>query len=170
MSSCQHLTAHDERGHDTIYGWVYPDDRHVIVNDTVSTLLQFRHRDYGFTRCTLNFTTPKSFKHFDPESIFGFGRQKVDIWLLEPTGEWSPNGDVWAHAPRRAALLTRLDVGDNAVESASKEFECAQGGWTGVELACSESTRAQCVVDFWQKEGSLLGGKDYDRICSLSEC
>lgn len=156
----------------------YPDDRHVVVSPNVrlsplhnvptdrrcpqtSTIIQFRHLDYGMERCVLNASLPGSSAQFDP-AIALADPAAVDVWLLEgPSTELTPaNGTAWTRAPRRTSTkLAELAFSRAGAESSSGEFACLSGGFTTVELACApRASGVPCLVDFWQDPERAPGG------------
>jgi hypothetical protein len=171
----------DDRQHDTVYGVIYPDDRHVVVSERVrkfilltrprcanalfflpqiSTILQFRNLDYGMETCTLNITQPLRSSVFDPAARFA-ETSSIDVWHLEVAGELSPHRpEIWSHAPVRTQVLTTVDWTAGATLS-SPEFLCKSGGWSSFELACSPSNSQECLVDFWQDQRASPPGGEY---------
>ncbi|RDX57165.1 hypothetical protein OH76DRAFT_1335028 [Lentinus brumalis] len=148
----------EERGRPTEFGTVYPDDRHILVTDKVSTVVQFRHLDYAMERCVVNITIPQQDGHFDP-AVKLADPSMVDVWVLDAPTELSRyiSGSM-ERAPARRELLATLTV-SRSEASHSSEFHCTSGKFTTVELACSP-THPGCSVDFWQDQRAKpIGGK-----------
>ncbi|KAI0309237.1 hypothetical protein OF83DRAFT_1023730, partial [Amylostereum chailletii] len=136
----------DTRAHNTPHGYVFPDDRHIVVSTEASTVVQFRHLDHGMERCTFQLSFPLTTEGFGPIAT---QPGDVDIWVLDAPEEISPHApESWKHAPRRVELLATLPLSSDAPRL-SDEFACPSGGWTTLELACAVST-PRCMVDFWQ--------------------
>ncbi|KAI0787539.1 hypothetical protein C8Q74DRAFT_1315427 [Fomes fomentarius] len=147
----------EERGRPTSFGTVYPDDRRILVNDKVSTVVQFRNIDYAMERCVLNIVLPERNGTFDPNVKLA-DPSIVDVWLLDGPTEFSRyiRGSM-DYAPKRRELLTTLTFSRSG-PSRSSEFHCTSGEFTTLELTCSP-TNAGCGVDFWQDQRAKpLGG------------
>ncbi|GJE88767.1 hypothetical protein PsYK624_048520 [Phanerochaete sordida] len=138
----------DDRAHMTPAGSVYPDDRHIVANQTVSTLVQFRFKDYGMQRCFLNASVPLLIEKFDP-AITLAEPSVLDVWELDtdmPIARYVRGSRDFA--PRRRRLFTTLLVRANG-QDVSGEFVCKSNELLTLELACSPSVPS-CHVDFWQ--------------------
>ncbi|KAK7438886.1 hypothetical protein VKT23_017812 [Stygiomarasmius scandens] len=103
----------DDRSYSSREGYIYTDDRHVLVTPKISTVIQFRNQDYGMENCTLEPTIPDatnspadldSSVHIDHTSV-------VEIWMLDNTREISRYDPVsWtAGLAREKASLPMSD-------------------------------------------------------------
>ncbi|KAH0584430.1 hypothetical protein H2248_009971 [Termitomyces sp. 'cryptogamus'] len=144
--------AEDDRGHPTSIGAVYPDDRHVLVTSQTSTILHFRHQDFAFESCMLNFEPLARTDSFDPQVKLGSSNH-VDIWVLDSSTEISRHiGNSWKFAPRRRHKLVTMEISQQD-SIASGHFHCPTNQFTTLELACSPSPSiSSCDVDFWQDQ------------------
>ncbi|KAI0759040.1 hypothetical protein C8Q74DRAFT_1359986 [Fomes fomentarius] len=147
----------EDRGRPTSFGTVYPDDRRILVNDKVSTVVQFRNIDYAMERCVLHTVIPERNGTFDPDVTLA-DPSMVDVWLLDGPTEFSRyiRGSM-EYAPKRRELLTTLTF-SRSEPSRSSEFHCTSGEFTTLELTCSPAN-AGCSVEFWQDQRAKpLGG------------
>ncbi|KAF8960216.1 hypothetical protein BDZ97DRAFT_1666087 [Flammula alnicola] len=145
----------DDRSWRSKLGTVYPDDRHIVISEKVSTIIQFRHIDYAMERCVLNVTIPQRTKKFDPFLDIVYP-STFDIWILDIVAEISRYTDtVWKFAPRRRKLFTTLTFSENDGGGlSSEEFHCPSNEFTTLEFACSPALPS-CRVDFWQDRRTL---------------
>ncbi|KAI0649023.1 hypothetical protein C8Q79DRAFT_487874 [Trametes meyenii] len=149
----------DERGKDTIFGAVYPDDRHVLVSKQVSTVVQFRNLDYAMERCILNISLPVGNPDFNPDISVSESSQ-VDVWILDNAAELAQDiRGTLGGAPSRRTLLATLPFPTSGGWRRSPEFHCPSGAFTTLELSCSIAYNTDCQVDFWQdRRAKPVGG------------
>lgn len=141
----------DHRSWQSEIGKVYPYDRHILVTSKISTILHFRHLDFGMESCTLNFTVPKyrANSKFDP-AINIQSPSRIDVWVLDSTGEISRYiKNTWRYAPRRRSKLTSLVFFDANASQTVVKYRCPFNQFTTLELACATDDPT-CQVDFWQ--------------------
>ncbi|OSC96433.1 hypothetical protein PYCCODRAFT_1379207 [Trametes coccinea BRFM310] len=150
-SCCVH---EDERQKATHFGVVYPDDRHILMTESTSTLVQFRNLDYAMEHCVLNLSLPVKSDRFDP-ALSVVDSSLVDIWMLEDSEEltFDIHGLV-DKAPQRQELLAMLRYSTTRSVQ-TQEFHCPSGAFTTLELACSPDA-STCHVDFWQDRRAKL--------------
>ncbi|TFK55498.1 hypothetical protein OE88DRAFT_1651847 [Heliocybe sulcata] len=144
------LIAEDVKGWRTPLGSVYPDNRRIVASKEVSTILQYRYRDYAMERCTLIANIPGDTKNVD-SSVDSASSTQVDVWLLETSGALRPylrSGQT--RAPRRRRLLTTMMLSAGGNDSYG-EFDCPSGDLLNLELSCPRVGR-NCIVDFWQDQ------------------
>ncbi|TBU45696.1 hypothetical protein BD309DRAFT_955564 [Dichomitus squalens] len=126
-------------GHEDASGTIricYWDDRHVVVSDKVSTVVQFRNLDDAMERGALYIELPQQSKSFNSE-VNITDPSVVDVWLLNATIELSHDvGGSMDYASARRELLTTLTV-SHAASSHSDEFHSVSGAFTTLELVCS---------------------------------
>ncbi|KAJ3571227.1 hypothetical protein NP233_g3892 [Leucocoprinus birnbaumii] len=140
----------DSRMPRTNVGTIHTDDRHIYVTPEVSTIIQFRHMDYGMEKCSLYAILPD---YVEEKEFIG---SSVDVWLLDSSTEFSRQTlPEWPVAPQRRRLLTSFTFSSS--DGPVIEFDCPSYGLTTLELACSSSM--PCQVDFWQDKRRVpLGG------------
>ncbi|KAJ7454052.1 hypothetical protein B0H11DRAFT_2070146 [Mycena galericulata] len=146
----------DERGYQSIEGDIFPDDRHFVVSSTISTLVHFRHVDYGMERCTLHIIVPDRTMKHDPGTFIG-SSSILDVWVLDSASEISRNiPGSWDYAPPRRNMLTTISFLEN-MPFTSRQFLCRSGEFSTFEFTCS-SESPECHVEFWQVKGFPLNG------------
>ncbi|KAL1949596.1 hypothetical protein VTO73DRAFT_8477 [Trametes versicolor] len=147
-----------ERGRATAFGTVYPDDRRVLITDSVSAVVQFRNLDYAMENCVLNISLPVETARFHPD-INLTPTTVIDVWTLEDSAEFAQDirGGAAARAPARRTLLATLPFPSSGSQQ-SGIFRCPSGAFTTLELACAPRA-ARCFVDFWQdRRAKPVGG------------
>ncbi|KZS95794.1 hypothetical protein SISNIDRAFT_408269, partial [Sistotremastrum niveocremeum HHB9708] len=145
------------RGHMTTFGWVGPDDRHFVLTNDISTVGQFRTRDYGVQQCTLHFYFPAEAKRpaHDwadiPEVVTWEIRHHVDvkIWFLE-AGEHLLNERTltYNNIPARSHHLGTVTLSGNSTIMSGR-FHCKTDTLYTFEFECATEN---CFVDSWQDE------------------
>lgn len=130
----------DHKSQRTAIGTVYPDLRHIHITKEISTIVQFRHIDYGMERCTLNHSVPP---HSDSKPSV------VEVWELDIAVEISRYiGDTWKTAAPRRTLITTMVFPPNGD---TYSFHCPSNEFSTFELACPSRSNG-CQVDFWQDQ------------------
>lgn len=131
----------DHRTLHTDTGTIYTDDRHVLITREVSTVIQFRHLDFGMEHCKMITAAPTY--HPANKNISGV----IDVWLLDTSTEISRQmTHSWTSAPKRHRLLDSLTV--NHSMSSVLQFDCHSNEFTTLEFSCQSTS--ECDVDFWQ--------------------
>jgi len=156
--------SEDERGYYSVEGSIYPDDRHILVSPSVSTIVQFRNLDYGLERCALIVVVPSvAMSHNSATRLHPADGVTLDIWELDAEEEFTPfRPRTWSVAPKRRALHKSIVLHENSSMELDKFF-CPSGHFSTFEVSCT--TGLQCLVDFWQVKGYPLNGfsmKQYD--------
>ncbi|KAG6810539.1 hypothetical protein H0H92_011426 [Tricholoma furcatifolium] len=144
----------DERGHPSLLGTIYPDDRHFVVTAQTATIAQFRHLDYGFERCKLVVKIPVPSSLLDP-AVQVTDLSMINVWSLDSPDELTPY-TIWNNAPPRKGLFTTLTVSATG-EAVSPEFHCTSGAFSTLEFECVHA-HGPCHVDFWQDKELPYGG------------
>ncbi|KZV85751.1 hypothetical protein EXIGLDRAFT_775289 [Exidia glandulosa HHB12029] len=135
----------DDRHHMTEEGMVVPEDYHVTVSATRSTVMQFRAMDWGMEKCVLHLVVP-AVNHAGANVSMGESTI-VDVWKLNDTVEILPHISA-KKAPARSALLASLRF--RAADSAGAiDFNCTSGSFPTFEFSCGAKS-ADCLLDFWQ--------------------
>ncbi|KZS89250.1 hypothetical protein SISNIDRAFT_497613 [Sistotremastrum niveocremeum HHB9708] len=145
------------RGHMTNFGWVGPDDRHFVLTNEISTIGQFRTRDYGAQQCTLHFYFPEEARRPKygwediPEVVTWDIRHHVDvnIYFLD-AGEHVFNERTLNHdnKPARSHHLGTVTIGGNST-IVTERFHCETNTLYSFEFECASE---DCFVDSWQDE------------------
>ncbi|KAJ7065425.1 hypothetical protein C8F01DRAFT_1366418 [Mycena amicta] len=150
----------------TNFGMAYPTDRKFRVAPGVSTIVQFRVRDWGMEHCTLTFATGMT----PPASEHGHSRDEMhshghptatghlDVWQLTQQHERvDPERISWGTRPPRNHLLGTWDL-TRAEALRSEEFHCNSTSLLTLELSChgSEGCHLEFVQPREQPESALL--------------
>jgi len=149
----------DPRRYRSYFGVISPEDRPLYISSSVSTVAQFRIRDYWMGRCTLKIALPLDRKFASNSSMpslqrerdwIGFtGAVRLTIWTLEiPKNIQS----LWLN-PRTLNARTRPSRGRKFAEVyieagsdfRSEPFSCKRDSVISFELSCED-----CVLDVWQ--------------------
>uniref|UniRef100_A0A8H8CK02 Ubiquitin 3 binding protein But2 C-terminal domain-containing protein n=1 Tax=Psilocybe cubensis TaxID=181762 RepID=A0A8H8CK02_PSICU len=130
-------------------GAVYPDARRIVITNETSTIVQFRHIDFGMENCSLSFSIPPLTTSFDPSSIAQNG-SVIDIWTLNMSHEISRYiGKSWKFAPLRGSRFGIIHLDHRGSDLVP--FLCRSNHFSTFELACSPDS-PECHVDFWQDQ------------------
>jgi len=152
----------DPRRYRSDFGTLSPEDRPLYVSASVSTIAQFRVRDYRMETCVLKLMLPSE-RMFSPliEST-SVGRQRdwapfdgsmeIEVWKLDPisskrSGDWiDPRTLSFRNRPRRGSsrAFAKLAI-QGAGEASSPRFRCARDEVLSFELTCQG-----CALDVWQ--------------------
>ncbi|KIJ53315.1 hypothetical protein M422DRAFT_155180 [Sphaerobolus stellatus SS14] len=129
----------------SIEGFVPTVVNHLIVTPKISTIVQFRTRDYGMENCSLHLEIPA--QNSTETSVFISSAKgalaTLEIWSLAGERRLNPADTTWATKPNRKSKLgtVELTYGTKAVIS---QFHCPSGSYHTFELACVSE---QCKVD-----------------------
>lgn len=145
----------------TFQGTVVPDRRHILVTETISTIVQFRALDFGLETCQLTITLPTyaSLVNSTVESennkprtySFSAPSVPVHVWALEsatPGGrelELDLSQLTFANRPSRKTYLGVIDAREGGKATADT-FACKSASLHTLELSCEIS---ECLLDFW---------------------
>ncbi|KAJ6540554.1 hypothetical protein B0H19DRAFT_1381617 [Mycena capillaripes] len=142
----------------TDFGTVYRTDRRFRVASGISTVFQFRVRDFGMERCNLTLLPfvpppPRSGTHghraVDETKATGTFKGRVELYRLRLDNErLNPETLSWDTRPARVGdALASWDVSNKGRVDTS-EFACPSGSIMTFELACAGAS--DCQVDFNQ--------------------
>ncbi|KAJ7587158.1 hypothetical protein C8J56DRAFT_786960 [Mycena floridula] len=143
----------DSRWYPSDVGEIYPDDRHFLVSEQISTVMQFRNLDYGMEKCHLNPTVPDANSTSFQSSIDIDLLSEIDVWMLDSSQEISK---ATRSSPPRRSHFAKIDF-SAAHNYKSIEFRCPSNSFTTFEFTCS-STVSNCHVEFWQRESEHANG------------
>jgi len=150
----------DPRRYRSGFGTLSPEDRPLYVSSSISTIVQFRVRDYHMDTCTLKMILPAD-RSFSPHNqTISVGRERnwrkfdgsmeIDVWKLSPSEKsnpWiEPRSLSFRNRPRRDGEVpfAKLAV-QGGEEVSSQEFRCRKDDVLSFELTCEG-----CVLDVWQ--------------------
>ncbi|GJE91773.1 hypothetical protein PsYK624_079240 [Phanerochaete sordida] len=138
-------------------GTVSADDKPFVVNSTISSIAQFRVRDWGMELCQLVVALPSDAAAANV--TLSAPSVDVDVWALDADDYdfLDVHTLSWKTRPRRRdavpAATLALRAGEKAV---TEKFACRRDAILSFEFACRPGE--PCVVDFWQDGVSLLLG------------
>ncbi|KAF5352124.1 hypothetical protein D9757_013279 [Collybiopsis confluens] len=137
----------DHREYYSSEGFIYPDDRHVIISPQKSTIIQFINEDFGIKNCSLDISLPM---HNSTDLNIHSGTN-IDIWMLDNSQELGRHFQ-WVQAPKRQYLFAALKL-HLEDETFSIPFRCSSQSFSTFELTCSEiEPEGKCYVEFWQRK------------------
>ncbi|KLO15162.1 hypothetical protein SCHPADRAFT_275654 [Schizopora paradoxa] len=145
----------------TASGLVIPDRRHIFVNETVSTIVQFRAQDYGLETCqptvvlptyaSLVDSTVKS-DHDKPRTYnLSAPSVPIHVWALQSTTRTGHELEIdfsqltFANRPQRKTYLGVIEA-QEGVRASADAFQCRSGSLHMLELSCE---KAGCLLDLW---------------------
>jgi hypothetical protein len=127
----------------------------------ISTIAQFRARDYGMEHCTLEVTLPKEFER-QPGVIVDHSKtdmkpderswqlsgdlQDLEIWGIDATDWLDISKLTYSSRPKRLSRLGSLQVRPNDTVS-THSFPCPSDSIQSFEIFCISPG---CTVDIWQ--------------------
>ncbi|KLO11087.1 hypothetical protein SCHPADRAFT_488309 [Schizopora paradoxa] len=151
-------------------GVVIPDRRHILVNETISTIVQFRVLDFGLEICRPTIILPTFASLIDANSTVKSEGHKprayringapptllapIHVWILEsmsPKGfelELNLKQMTFAGLPPRKSYLGTIDAQEGKTAT-TDWFACKSTGLYTLELSCD---RPGCLVDFWSDD------------------
>ncbi|KAJ7153220.1 hypothetical protein C8R46DRAFT_912454 [Mycena filopes] len=130
----------------TSFGMIYPEDREFLVQEAVSTIAQFRTLDFRMERCVAVLEIPsaadiRDFPNKTVELLSDGPRVPLELWFLDAGEDIEPQTLSWARRPKRARLLSRMDVTHGAasqgVQLESPAFACPARTLATLEISCS---------------------------------
>jgi len=150
----------DARRHLSLFGTLSPEDRQLYVSSIISTIAQFKIRDYAMERCVLKIVLPRensisesqlnetlpNDRHRDFVSFPG--TIDIHVWLLDTSGmkdAWiDPRTLSFKTRPKRVRFFSTLSV-EAGFEAQSRRFPCKSDSVWSFEVTCKH-----CVLDVWQ--------------------
>ncbi|KLO17139.1 hypothetical protein SCHPADRAFT_913773 [Schizopora paradoxa] len=143
----------DELARFTFNGRVSPVDRHVLMTEDITMIIQFRVQDYGMERCRIVSTMPPSniVEELDTPFVLQGNTSYLQVWNL--TTPSAPNSELDVRTlsrstrPTRGQLLAHFDVLENSSHS-SEDFWCGpSGSLQTLEVHCHGTG---CHIEFFQ--------------------
>ncbi|KAF7799948.1 hypothetical protein EIP86_011191 [Pleurotus ostreatoroseus] len=136
---------HSPKRHSSQVGMITPEDRRVVVTDTLSSIVQFRAMDYGMEKCEINIRLPALSKlPFTPPSSV------LSVYKLDTKYALDTSLLSYAKRPRRLAKLADIGFHDMNDVRWNTMLACPSESVLTVELACSTATGSSCNFEFWQ--------------------
>jgi hypothetical protein len=124
----------------------------------VSTVAQFRARDYGMTDCQLVVSLPEiqdQERATNRSLAMRPANVTIDVWTLDAKVSLDPTQiSAASRPPRSHLLLSRVEVGLGS-ELKSPSFYCPTDSLQTFEVACSDD----CHLKFWQDELAPSSGE-----------
>ncbi|EPS99777.1 hypothetical protein FOMPIDRAFT_1123840, partial [Fomitopsis schrenkii] len=152
-------------------GTLTPPDRHVLVNNTIHTIVQFRAMDYGMERCALAVRLPSA-----PSQEWGHNQSAVvaygTITLCEldvpPNRMLDTQTLSWANRPacQKSLGTSSVTLGE---ETSLHEFPCAWGTVPAFELSCAPET-PDCSLDAWGGSNGQWGTSSMTTVITDTDC
>ncbi|KZT33314.1 hypothetical protein SISSUDRAFT_1089399 [Sistotremastrum suecicum HHB10207 ss-3] len=138
----------------TRFGTISPDDKHFVVTEEISTIAQFRARDYGMENCQLKLSFPHTEAQEDyiPEDPI-----KMTVWRLQTSTWLNPRLLSFNTRPAREAAVVTWTV-DRGANATSPMFLCSSDSLQSFEITCESGP---CSLELWQdKEEPIIGDKN----------
>jgi len=135
----------DAKRHMAHIGTISPEDRRVLVDSNVSTVIQFLAIDWGMETCELKLSLPAASSSSRPVS-FALHRLEAQ-YLLDPS-EIS-----YESRPRRIAKLADIELAHDKPTVWHRKLACQMHEVLTFELECSEwSKNSDCYIEWWQNK------------------
>ncbi|KAF8502517.1 hypothetical protein JB92DRAFT_2973110 [Gautieria morchelliformis] len=148
----------DPRRKFTYFGTVSPEDRQLVATNEISTVAQFRTRDWAMEWCRFKLSLPDSARYIPgsegPDGIrernwFLEGdTSDLEVWELDvaPNTWLDPRKLTYRTRPKRKGHIFSFRVSANRTV-VSREFPCKADGIGSFELFCASP---RCRIDVWQ--------------------
>jgi len=150
----------DPRRHLSLFGTLSPEDRQLYVSPTISSIAQFKVRDYAMEKCAIKIILPRENSISESQLnetlptdrrrdwVYFTGSMDIQVWILDRAGM----KDVWIDPrtlsfksrPRRDRLFSTLFV-EAGSEAQTERFSCKSDSVLSFEVTCRD-----CVLDVWQ--------------------
>ncbi|VDB83317.1 unnamed protein product [Peniophora sp. CBMAI 1063] len=130
-------------------GTISPRQHHVLVKDTISTIVQFRALDWGMEKCELRLSLPAvaSDALVDPGHV-----ATLSLYRLNTTQQLDPSVLTYATRPQRVSKVANIDLRHGEEVVWHRNFACSMEQLLTFEVACSinEDDGSGCSVEWWQ--------------------
>ncbi|RDB27072.1 hypothetical protein Hypma_005038 [Hypsizygus marmoreus] len=154
----KYVSPVDPRRRSTYFGTVSPEDRNVLATNQISTVMQFRSRDFGMEWCRLKLALPDSAR-FDPSDpnneadrernwLLEGDTSDLEVWELEASQWIDPRYLSYNTRPRRRGHIFSFRVQPNSTH-VSREVRCPADKIATFEIFC---VSPGCRVDIWQNK------------------
>ncbi|KZV68535.1 hypothetical protein PENSPDRAFT_582324 [Peniophora sp. CONT] len=138
----------DPRRLTTAVGTISPEDRRVLVTETISTIVQFRAVDYGMESCELVIRLPEasSVDVLNPAQAFPLSLYRLNSSLPLDIRTLS-----FSTLPQRMAKLGDVPFAYGSSTTWSKTLRCQREEVLTFELSCSPlAVESECALVWWQ--------------------
>ncbi|PBK82386.1 hypothetical protein ARMGADRAFT_946822 [Armillaria gallica] len=134
-------------------GTISFDESHVIVNQTVSTIIQFRAFDWGMETCQLGLSLPSA-------NSSTTAQPALTVYRLNASHALDPRSLSYRTRPERASQIADVELSAEPSHW-QRNFTCATEEVLTFEFACSGlSLPDLCKFDWWQdKRSDITPGK-----------
>jgi len=138
------------------YGTLPQEDWQLFLNDSITSIVQFRVRDFGMERCRFQFGLPKNGvldplrnnrTSVQPHWEAGGSEAVISIWSLD-TSRWLERTDLcYRSKPPRSERVATMLVKQNEVIRSTEQFLCPSDNILTYEIACES---ANCDISILQ--------------------
>jgi len=148
-------------------GTVSPSDKPFLINQTTSTIAQFRALDFGMENCEVAVRVlPQDILDTETDPRPGFNRTftssrpneplPISVYELHTDNPLDVQTLSWRTKPERGKFLGVLLVGVG-VEAELQTISCPQDSLQTFEFTCDEQQEEACSLEWWQDEHESLG-------------
>ncbi|KAH9915530.1 uncharacterized protein B0H18DRAFT_1124853 [Fomitopsis serialis] len=138
-------------------GTLSPYDRHLLVDDTTRTVVQFRAMDFGMEECSLVLRLPGPGDHYEGKDrpTISSDAPQLQICPLDVPRLLDVKIVTWDSRPQCAAPPTMFTATVGAELEVLPRFRCAWGTYQSFEIACADESA--CLVDVWSSHNQTWG-------------
>jgi len=137
------------------YGTMSPHERHLEINDSVLTIVQFRAIDFGMEECSMVVGLPGLHDTIEGDSPFRFREGSVvDVYTLDAPRPLEMGQLSWRTRPSRREKVASVFL-HSGMESIVARFPCPWGSMHTFELACAHGS--SCGIDVWSSQNTTWG-------------
>ncbi|KAK0205265.1 hypothetical protein DFS33DRAFT_1274197 [Desarmillaria ectypa] len=131
-------------------GTISLDEEHVIINQTVSTIIQFRAFDWGMEMCQLGLSLPSAINNST------MAQPPLTVYRLNASHALDPLSLSYRTRPERASQIADIELSAEPSHW-QRNFTCATEEVLTFEFACSGLSLPElCRFDWWQEKRSDL--------------
>ncbi|KAK0194295.1 hypothetical protein F5146DRAFT_428610 [Armillaria mellea] len=128
-------------------GTISFDESHVIVNQTVSTIMQFRAFDWGMETCQLGLSLPSA-------NSVTIAQPALTVYRLNASHALDPRSLSYRTRPERTSKIADVELSEE-LSHWQRNFTCATEEVLTFEFACSGLSLPElCRFDWWQDKRS----------------
>ncbi|KAK0469248.1 uncharacterized protein EV420DRAFT_1633669 [Desarmillaria tabescens] len=129
-------------------GTISFDEWHVIINQTVSTIVQFRAFDWGMETCQLGLSLPSAINNSTT------AQAPLTVYRLDSSHALNPLSLSYRTHPERASQIATIELSAEPSHW-QRNFTCATEEVLTFEFACSGLSLPElCRFDWWQEKRS----------------
>ncbi|KZV71942.1 hypothetical protein PENSPDRAFT_629405 [Peniophora sp. CONT] len=130
-------------------GTISPRQLHVLVKDTISTVVQFRALDWGMEKCEVRLSLPA----LTSDALVRPGHVvTLSLYRLNITQQLDASTLTYATRPQRVTKVAEIDLKHGEEVIWHRNFACSMDQLLTFEVACSvnEDDGSGCSVEWWQ--------------------